>query len=267
MIPLKRLRWPMHVHLSTLFAALFVILAAASAVQRYRVSTQMLESSVGELLKVVNREANEQLERFVESATLATSVISRTTLGQATGHEARVAQLQLLQEALRASSSLGAIYVGYGNGDMFLLRRLRTGAEVQAFQAPAGTRYILQSIDRSGPSPRGRYVYMDEELHILREDDRPDYAASYDPRSRGWYQEAFNAGALALSEPYVFFSTRRLGMTISAPVENTRSVVGSDIQLDSLGALFKQIKVTPGTQLALALPDGTVLVSTGDAGP
>ena len=256
MTALPRLRWPMHVHLSTLFAALFVVLAAVSAAQRYRVSTQMLESSVAEVLKVINREANEQLERFVESATLATTVLSRTTLGQAAGHEARVAQLQLLQEALKASASLGAIYIGYGSGDMFLLRRLRTEAEVQAFKAPAGTRYILQSIDRSGPAPRGRYVYMDEELHILREDDRPDYAASYDPRTRGWYQEAFDTGALAMSQPYVFFSTRRLGLTISAPVENTRSVVGSDIQLDSLGALFRQIKVTPGTQLALVTPDG-----------
>lgn len=56
----KRLRWPMHVHLSTLFAALFLILAITSAVERYRVSTLMIESSVSDLFKVINREANDR---------------------------------------------------------------------------------------------------------------------------------------------------------------------------------------------------------------
>ncbi|MFM7532005.1 MAG: HD domain-containing phosphohydrolase [Rubrivivax sp.] len=262
MSPPKRLRWPMHVHLSTLFAALFVILAVASAVQRYRVSTLMIESSVSDLFKVINREANDKLENVVESATLAANLLSFTSLGTATSQEERLQRLPLMRQALRASPTLSALYAGYGNGDMFLLRRLRNDSEVALFKAPAGSRYILQSIERTparagrDAAARARFAYLDEELHVLREDDRPDYAATYDPRTRGWYQEAFRSGETTTSEPYLFFSTRTLGMTISAPVENTRTVVGADIQLDAFGALFKQVKMTPGTELALATPDG-----------
>lgn len=256
MSPPKRFRWPMHLHLSTLFAALFILLVTASAVQRHWAAAQMLDASATELTKVVTREANSTLERFVETATLAANVISHTSLGQAASHEARLARLPLLRDSLRSSASLAAVYVGYGTGDMFLLRRLRTDDDTQLFKAPAGTRYILQSLERGGASARGRFVYLDEELQILREEDRPDYAASYDPRTRGWYQEAFQSGETITSEPYVFYTTRRVGMTIAAPVDNSRSVAGADIELQSLGALFRQMKITPGTQIALATPDG-----------
>ena len=258
----KRLRWPMHVHLSTLFAALFLILAITSAVERYRVSTLMIESSVSDLFKVINREANDKLDSVVESATLAANLLSHTTLGTASTQEERMQRLPLMRQALRAAPTLSAVYAGYGNGDMFLLRRLRNEAEVTLFNAPAGTRYMLQSIKRAPArggrdgGARGLFTYMDEELQVLREEDRPEYAGDYDPRTRGWYQEAFRSGDTATSEPYLFFSTRTLGMTISSPVENTRTVVGADIQLDAFGALFRQVKMTPGTQLALSTPDG-----------
>jgi len=253
----RRLSWPMHVHLSLLFAALFVVLATASAAQRWHASTQMLETSVAELMRVVSRESDARLDRFTESATVAVSVLSVTTLVDARTLQARRERLPLMRELLHESSALASIYVGYGSGDFFLLRRLHDEAEARFFQAPAGTRYLEQSIERGqGRAPRGRFVFRDEELRVLREDDRPDYAAGYDPRTRDWYRSARARGNTVVGDPYVFFSTHRVGLTISEPMGSTRNVVGADIRLESIGALFGQMKATPGTQLALVTPDG-----------
>jgi HD-GYP domain-containing protein (c-di-GMP phosphodiesterase class II) len=251
-----KFRWPMHVQLTTLFVAIFVVIAVVTAIQRIRSTTNMLDASAAGVVKVVSREANEQLERVIEAAMLASSLLSRTELPQLDTEARRLQKLALLQEALKTADSLESIYAGYGSGAMFLVRRLRGAADEQLFQAPPGTRYLLQSIDVSTRGKAGRFVYMDEELHILREEHRPEYAASYDPRSRGWYQATVAAGETVTSEPYVFFTSRKVGLTISTPAENSRTVIGVDIGLDKLGRLFGEMKASPGSQLALVLPDG-----------
>ncbi len=253
-----KLRWTMHLHLSTLFVAIFIVVAIVTGAQRIRSTAIMLDTAATDLLRVVIREANDHLERVIEAATLAATMLSRTPLATRQSEAERLPDLPLMQEALKATSSIESVYAGYGTGDMFMLRRLRNEEDVQRFKAPPGTRYIMQSLDRDGSSARGHFVYMDEQLNTLREEPRPEYAATYDPRSRGWYQKAVAAGETVTSEPYVFFTTRKPGMTISTPAENTRTVIGVDIGMEMLGQVFKAMKITPGTQIALALPDGRI---------
>ena len=77
-------------------------------------------------------------------------------------------------------------------------------------------------------------------------------------RARDWYAAALARGSTVVGEPYMFFSTHRVGLTISEPMQGTRNAVGADIRLESLGNLFGQMKTTPGTQLALSTPDGRI---------
>jgi HD-GYP domain-containing protein (c-di-GMP phosphodiesterase class II) len=251
-----KFRWPMHVQLTTLFVAIFVVIAVATGLQRIRATASMLDASAAGLIQVVGRESNDQLERVIEAATLASSMLARTTLPGRQTEVDRLEQLPLLQEALRATDYLEAVYAGYGSGAMFMLRRVRGSSDEQQLKAPRGTRYLLQSIDATPRGKRARFVYLDEQLQILREEERPEYAASYDPRTRSWYEASVAAGETVTSEPYVFYTSRKVGLTISTPAENSRTVIGVDIGLDKLGRLFQQMKATPGSQLALVLPDG-----------
>jgi HD-GYP domain-containing protein (c-di-GMP phosphodiesterase class II) len=251
-----KFRWPMHVQLTTLFVAIFVVIAVATGIQRIRSTANMLDASAAGLIKVVSREANDQLERVIEAATLASTLLARTNLPGKQTEQERLELLPLLQEAVKTADSLDSVYAGYGSGAMFMVRRLRGQADEQLYKAPAGTRYMLQSIDVTPRGKAGRFVYLDEQLQILRDEQRPEYAASYDPRTRGWYQATVAAGETVTSEPYVFFTSRKVGLTVSTPAENSRTVVGVDIGLDKLGRLFQEMKATPGSQLALVLPDG-----------
>ncbi|MEI8304581.1 MAG: HD domain-containing phosphohydrolase [Burkholderiales bacterium] len=251
-----KLRWPMHVHLSTLFAGIFVLVAAVTAVQGYRSTRLMLESSAADLLDAVDREADHQLERAIESATMATAIISRTRLGSGSDVRERLEGLPLLQATLDSSSPLTSLYLGYANGDMLMLRRLHDAADQTFFKAPPEARYVLQSIEHRAGDRRARFVFLDAALKPLREEDRPDYADAYDPRTRPWYRDALSRGGTVTSEPYVFFTTRKVGMTVSTPVPGAPVVVGADIRLETLGALFKSARRTPGTQMALVTPDG-----------
>src|SRR5690606_23604758 len=58
---------------------------------------------------------------------------------------------------------------------------------------------------------------------------------------------------------YVFFSNRKVGMTLAARANNGYGVVGVDILLETLGASLARQKVTPGTQIALIDQQGFVI--------
>ncbi|MGP1609383.1 MAG: GAF domain-containing protein, partial [Burkholderiales bacterium] len=157
--------------------------------------------------------------------------------------------------------ALSSIYFGYQDGDFFFVRRLFDDAERDALKAPPGTNYMVQSIERGarGGEGRGTYLYLDASLQVLRQDDRPDYVGAYDPRSRDWFKDALGAPSLIRTSPYVFFSNRKVGMTLAARANNGYGVVGVDILLETLGASLARQKVTPGTQIALVDPQGFVI--------
>jgi hypothetical protein len=57
------------------------------------------------------------------------------------------------------------------------------------FKAPANAAYLVQSIERgAGASLRGAYVFLDNTLATVERREVPDYV--FDPRTRGWYQQA-----------------------------------------------------------------------------
>ncbi|WP_283150470.1 methyl-accepting chemotaxis protein [Silvimonas soli] len=82
--------------------------------------------------------------------------------------------------------------------------------------------------------------------------------AGYDPTSRTWYKKASEAHGPIVSDPYVFASTGKLGVTFAAPItENgTQSgVVGGDVALEDV------IKVVTGIELR---GDGYAFLATHD---
>jgi HAMP domain-containing protein len=164
-----------------------------------------------------------------------------------------------VRQALDSSPALSSLYVGYANGDFFLVGRIGHGAESEAARAPAGATYVVQSIEQAGGKPRGRFIYLDADLQTLRDDDRPDYAAAYDPRQRIWFTQAMASPAQIATPPYVFFSSRQVGLTLANRSGDRQAVAGADILLHSLGQTLAQQKATPGNELVIVDADGYAL--------
>lgn len=251
---MKRL-FPLHIHISTVFLLLVLVVGGLIGGLGYKLSRNMLESSAADVTARINRETHSQLRHTVAPGEVAASLLASSALVDDTTVEERMRRLALLREALRTSTALTSIYVGYATGDFFFLRRLGDLQERLQFRAPEGARYLLQLIEHNSESPDsppgGRFIYLDEELLVLREDDRPDYASSFDPRTRGWYTSAMAKTGQIESAPYVFFSSGKVGITLSSRSSNSLAVVGADIRLETLGAILQGQKVTPASQIAL----------------
>lgn len=250
---------PLHVHLSTLFLVISLSIGGAIAVVGYRMSYDMLESSASELTLRISRELLGRIEGILKPANLLTRVLSYNDLCAASDFDSRWRQLGLLRESLDSASSFSSLYVGYQNGDFFLLRRLRSPAEREAFHAPEGTDYIVQSLEHQRKSVRGRYFYLNAQMQLLRVDERPDYATSYDPRARAWYQQAMAAEREITTAPYVFFADRKVGLTVARRAANLKAVVGADIRLETLSDTLRQQSITEFSQAVLVNPAGQVI--------
>jgi len=250
-------RYPLHIQISTLFLLLLLIVGGLLAAIGYKTSRDMLESSAEDLTLRISREIQGDFQRLVEPAELAIGMLSHDRLTRAESLRERMEQLDMLREVLDKAPALSSLYVGYGSGDFFFVRRLRSAADRELFQAPPNTRYMVQSIERGGGSPeRGSYLYLGNALEVLRQENRPDYPSAYDPRTRGWFVDAFSSPSAIRTPPYLFFSSRKVGLTLATRANLGFGVVGADIELDTLGERLARQKVTPGTQIALVNADG-----------
>ncbi|MDD5298677.1 MAG: metal-dependent phosphohydrolase [Rhodocyclaceae bacterium] len=251
--------YPLHIHISTLFLALILVVCGVLGGIGYKLSTDLLEASAADLTTRINRQALSEMRRIVEPAEVATRLLSLQSVTEAATLKERLNSLEFLREALDGSPALSSLYIGYGNGDYFLVGRTGHGSEAEAARVPAGATYVVQSIERNGARPRGRFIYLDSALRTLREDDRPDYAQAYDPRSRIWFIQGLASKAQIKTPPYLFYSSGKVGTTLASRARGGRSVVGADILLYTLGQTLATQKVTPGSQMVLVNSEGFAL--------
>ena len=245
-------RFPLHIHISLLFIALILLVGGVIGVLGYKISRDILETSASELNSRIGRETESAFTHIVAPAEMATRLLSFDSITEARSLDERLANLGFMREALSNSAALSSLYIGYGNGDFFLVRRILSEPERQFFAAPAQTTYIVQSIEHQDGAAQGRFIFLDAALAPLRSDERRDYAQTFDPRQRDWYKAARSAQGQIKTPPYVFFSNQKVGITISNRAHKGDAVVGSDILLETLNQSLAGQKVTPGSQVVLA---------------
>ena len=84
----------------------------------------------------------------------------------------------------------------------------------------------------------------------------------YDPTSRPWYKQAASAGGSIVTEPYVFASTKKLGVTVAHPLlrnQQLLGVVGGDISLEGIISLVQGIKLRGDGYAFLATRSGKIV--------
>ena len=252
-------RFPLHIHISTLFLILLLIVGGAIGWLGYSISRDILYSTSSALNSRIAHEALREFENAIAPAEMATRLLRLNEITEARSLKQRLENLAFMREALNNSPELASLYIGYGNGDFFLVRRIGSNEEKAMLNAPENTAFLVQSIEHGARSTDGRFIYLDAALAPLRDDERPGYAGTYDPRQRDWYKAAMLASGQIKTPPYLFYTTRQVGTTIANRSGETDTVVGADIRLETLDRTLARQKATPGTHLLLTNPQGIIL--------
>ena len=155
-------------------------------------------------------------------------------------------------EQLRAEKQLAGLFVGYPDGSFFYVMPSDK-------ETTGGTR---TKVIRNGPT--GREVLLtwhDSDYAAVKETRDP--ADTYDPRERPWYRAAAKQDGVVWTKPYVFFTSRKPGITaaISVPDGDGKlaAVVGIDIEMSEVSRFLRQIVFNKGGSAFIVAPEGEVI--------
>lgn len=248
-------RFPLHVHISALFTLLLLLTGVVLGLFNYRQTSQIILSSSDELFDRISQEVETDLRQTYQPTYHLLNLLALGGTHQRLNSFDRLdILLRPLTQALQDNPKLAALYVGYDDGDFFMVRHLRNEALRKTLNAPPDAVYQVWSIERDNLSrARSLTFFFDGQLNeIVR---RQELKERYDPRSRPWFYRALERDEPISTAPYVFFSSGVVGTTLARP-GGSDAVGGADLTLDDLSATLAGHRVTPSTEVVLYQPDG-----------
>ncbi|WP_397432233.1 HD domain-containing phosphohydrolase [Pseudomonas chlororaphis] len=251
-------RFPLHVHISVMFTCLLLLTGVVLGVFNYQQTTRIILSSSEKLFQRIEQDVQLDLKATYEPIRHLLSLLVGNPAVQATDLEQRLALLGPFSQSLKDNPELASLYVGYADGDFFMVRPLRSQALKEARQAPEPAAYEVWSIERDRRTGQlhSQSLFYDADLALVSRRDNSQEA--YDPSSRNWFANAKDDTDQITTEPYVFFSTRNVGTTL-ARRSGHNAVMGADLTLEQLSATLAKHRVTPSTEIALVDGNGNAV--------
>jgi adenylate cyclase len=149
---------------------------------------------------------------------------------------------------LRSTPQAESIYVGFArDGAFYQAERLPPG--LQQFgpygrKPPKDARFVLRILDASSGKMTDSFFYLAQSGGVVAVERAP---ARFDPRTRPWYRGAWSGTGLFISDAYVFFSSKRPGLTLSQRIATAEGAaigaVGADISLETLADFLARERV------------------------
>ncbi|MGB0670429.1 MAG: HD domain-containing phosphohydrolase, partial [Rhodospirillales bacterium] len=101
------------------------------------------------------------------------------------------------------------------------------------------------------------YHFYTASLRLLESRYIKDY--KYDPRVRPWFQKSSENPGAQISLPYVFYTTKELGITVSQAAPNSGAIIGLDATIQTLANEIRNLAITKSTEIALVDDKGRMI--------
>lgn len=215
---------------------------------------RVLQNQARVLLKNTTTESIRQAESFIEAAENEL----RLSFALYKNEVIQAGDRQILEDyyisQLELNSSVASMYSGNENGDFLYISRSQESDKAK---------YRVKTIQRTEDGVVTRIWWRNPEsepidLHTIPDD-------GYDPRERPWYQEAKNSMELIWTDPYVFFTTQRLGVTTAMPLVNDAEeaigAIGVDLELTELAEFLNNLEVSNFGSSFITAAEGQLIAS------
>ncbi|MFM4909666.1 methyl-accepting chemotaxis protein [Aeromonas dhakensis] len=127
---------------------------------------------------------------------------------------------------------------------------------IQALGNKAGAE-PLNALQQAQVSGRFQLTYFGESSGKMNDSDPSINRDGYDPRSRGWYQEAMGKGSMIVTKPYLDVAYNIMVVTLAQPAQG--GVVGGDLSIASLVEDVTKMKLPADGFAIMMHKDGTVI--------
>lgn len=224
----------------------------------YLTSQDVLRQHARDIMKNIAELAMEQSQRHLLHAHGAAALTRRLLAANVVG--SRSGQVDALErylyDQLSVNPHFAGIYVGTPNGDFY---------DVRHFEERNKNGFRTKVILNDAEERKVKFIYRDHQFDLKStEISKSD---PYDPRLRPWYKKAVSENRIVWTDPYIFYTSQKPGITIAGPFYGTdgslRGVVGVDIEIDQLSVFIGNLKIGKHGK-AFMLNRNTDVVAFGD---
>jgi HD-GYP domain-containing protein (c-di-GMP phosphodiesterase class II)/HAMP domain-containing protein len=251
-------RFPLHIHIASLFIILILIVGVTLAWIGYRQISNLAFDNTEVLFGKTADELLLQFQKDYRPVATSVRLLANAALSDANDLEERMRYVPLLAEIIKDEPQISAFHVGYATGDFFIMLPLRNDYIRAMFSAPAEAFYVVNHINHNDNGEnRQTRIFLAEQLEPVG--DAIASTTDFDPRLRPWYQDAETSATIQVTSPYMFLSLQQIGVTISKYSPRGKSTVSADVTLESLADTLRNNQVTPSTFSLIYNSDGEVL--------
>ncbi|WP_319409839.1 PAS domain S-box protein [uncultured Desulfosarcina sp.] len=204
----------------------------------YLTSQEVLRQHARDIMKNIAELAMEQSQRHLLHAHGAAALTRRLLASNVVGSQTNQINLleRYLHDQLSVNPHFAGIYVGTPQGNFY---------DVRHFDAKAQGGFRTKVILNTPQEKQVRLIYRDPLFKQMSEET--NNSDTYDPRNRPWYQKALTENRIVWTDPYIFYTSQKPGITIAGPFYDSSGklmgVVGVDIEIDQLSIFIGNLKI------------------------
>lgn len=228
------------------FILLVVPLIGALVGYVYRTNADLALSQASNDMERVTRDIVDEVQNLLSpAARLVEGIAVQARMDQ--GALRRNDGLRYFFDQVENLPQLESLYIGFDrDGGFYQVLHTEgvTSFGLMARPLPANARYALRILDSSSSKRADSYIFLANWGDVVGVDRSP---ATYDPRIRPWYKDAWSFTGTVISDVYPFASSGKAGVTLSRRVESDDGVaigaVGANITLAHLSRFLDQKKI------------------------
>lgn len=216
----------------------------------YVTSEKVLLEHARHLLNDVGSNAIEHSKGFLKPARGAAELATRLAENQVVASD----NFQLLEKLLFQQLQLSPQFSGVFYGD-------EAGNFVYVMRSDGPGPFRSKIVRRDGEARVTDLIWRDDNYAITEQ--RLDPADTYDPRTRLWYQKAYQERKSIWTDPYIFFTSQTPGITAASPVfdaeKQIKGVVGVDIGIDAISDFLSHLNIGENGTALIVNSNGDVI--------
>ena len=204
----------------------------------YLTSQDVLRRHARDIMQNIAELAMEQSQRHLlhahGAAALTRRLLASNVVSSSTTHIDALEHY--LHDQLTVNPHFAGIYVGTPSGNFYDVRR---------FDGKLSGGFRTKVILNKDNGKTVHIIHRDPSFQEIARTTPPE--DTYDPRKRPWYQKASSENRIVWTDPYIFYTSKKPGITIAGPFYdvggNLMGVVGVDIEIDQLSVFIGNLKI------------------------
>ncbi|MFK7901557.1 MAG: PAS domain S-box protein [Nitratireductor sp.] len=209
----------------------------------YLTSERVLFDHANKLISEVGRSSIQHSKGFLEPAIKATNFAKNIIETDLISAQNPQSLEKIIFQQLRIVPQFSGMFYGDEQGNfVYVMRTEKQGI------------YRTKIIKRQNSQIETKLIWRDDDYKII--DEKFDATDKYDPRQRPWYVGAKQNKDFVWTDPYIFFSSQRPGITAAAPITTSQSlsgVIGVDIEIQEISQFLSSLEIgTTGIAMALS---------------